>query len=84
MKITAEISYYPLHSEFDQKIMHFLEQLARQEQVKVEIGPMSTVLQGEYEQVMQLINVQMAETLAKENAVFNLKISNSCEWKVNT
>jgi uncharacterized protein YqgV (UPF0045/DUF77 family) len=80
MKITVEISYYPLHGDFNTKIMNFLEQLTNQQQVQVEIGQMSTLLQGEYDQVMHLINTHLAKAFTQENAVFNLKISNSCEW----
>jgi len=77
-----DISYYPLNDQFNQKIMKFLEHLTEYTSVKIETGQMSTLLLGEYQEVMQLINEQLAKSFAEENAVFNLKISNSCEWPV--
>jgi len=77
MIITIEISYYPLSADFNNPISSFLEKL-KSDNIKVEVGLMSTVLVGEYDEVMKILTVAMKELMDKYPSVFNMKISNSC------
>jgi len=78
MKIQAEISLYPLRqNELTKPIRQFIE-LLENNKLKVEPGPMSTLVTGDSEVVFE--NLQKAfERLAEEyEVVMTAKISNAC------
>jgi len=78
MKIQAEISLYPLRqNELAKPIRQFIE-LLENNKLKVEPGPMSTLVTGEGPVVFK--NLQKAfEQLAKEyEVVMTAKVSNAC------
>jgi uncharacterized protein YqgV (UPF0045/DUF77 family) len=81
MHITVEISYYPLVAHYDQPILELLDLLENHPEVSVETGTMSTLLSGEYEIVMELLNRSMKQLMQKYPSVFNLKVANACELK---
>jgi len=78
MKVRAEISLYPLRqNELTKPIRQFIE-LLENNKLKVELGPMSTLVTGEEPVVFE--NLQKAfERLAEEyEVVMTAKISNAC------
>jgi len=81
MHITVEISYYPLTDRYEEPVMELLALLENQPEIEVEAGTMSTLLRGDYEQLMSLLQSSMKTLMQEYPSVFNLKISNSCELK---
>ena len=78
MKVQAEISLYPLRqNELTKPIRQFIE-LLENNKLKVELGPMSTLVTGDSQVVFE--NLQKAfERLAEEyEVVMTAKISNTC------
>jgi len=77
MIITIEISYYPLVEDFNLLVNTFIKKIYTPD-IKVETGKMSTIITGEYSEVMDLQTNAMGDLMEKYPSVFNLKISNSC------
>ncbi|WP_299989493.1 thiamine-binding protein [uncultured Pontibacter sp.] len=77
MMVTLEISYYPLTEDFSTPINHLLELLQRTK-FTVEIGTMSTLITGEYDELMPHLTKVMGELMAQYPSVFNIKLSNAC------
>lgn len=78
MIITVEISYYPLIEEFNEPIKEFINRLSQNNSIKVDFGKMSSVLMGEYSEVMKTLSEAMEVMMETQPSVFNIKISNSC------
>lgn len=77
MIITAEISYYPLTDNFSEPINRFIELISKKD-IQMEQGKMSTILIGEYQEIMNVLNESMQELMNSYPSIFTLKISNSC------
>jgi len=78
MNVQAEISLYPLRcSDLTKPIRQFVE-LLETDKLKVETGPMSTLVTGDSQVVFE--NLEKAfERLAEEyKVVLTAKISNAC------
>ncbi len=74
MKLTADITLYPLQDDYRPKIERFLEELTVRCDIKRETFPTCTVITGDYQQVMDLIGTMMKwshDTLGK--SVFVVK-----------
>lgn len=78
MKIQAEISLYPLRqNELTKPIRQFIE-LLENNKLKVELGPMSSLIAGDSQVVFESLR-EAFEQLAKEyEVVMTAKISNAC------
>ena len=83
MNISVEISYYPLTNSFENPINEFIEEISLNKKITFEVGQMSTIISGNYHDVMQLISSTIENMMAKYPSVFNLKISNACELKTH-
>ena len=77
MIITAEISYYPLTDNYFKPINYFID-LISNTNITVEEGKTSTILIGDYDDIMELLKNSMSELMNKYHSVFDIKISNSC------
>lgn len=55
MKLTVDISKYPLANDYIPPIKGFIEQLNQYPNVKVITNALSTQVSGDYDQVMQLL-----------------------------
>jgi len=78
MKVQAEISLYPLRqNELTKPIQQFVQAL-ESNKLKVELGPMSSLVTGDSQAVFE--NLQKAfEAVAKDyEVVLTAKISNAC------
>jgi uncharacterized protein YqgV (UPF0045/DUF77 family) len=68
MKLTAEITMYPLCENYRPKIAAFIEKLAESSDIKRETFPTCTVLTGEIGELMALLGAMMEwshETLGR-------------------
>lgn len=59
MKLTIDISLYPLKDSFVPPIKEVIEGFASHAGVRVETGPTSTLLSGDYDAVMQALQAEM-------------------------
>ncbi|MCF6240958.1 MAG: hypothetical protein L3J74_06380 [Bacteroidales bacterium] len=78
MTISLEISLYPFADKYPEEVNHFLENIYRQKNLKIETNSMSTIIVGEYHKIMSLMNTEMFRFFENNKAVFILKISNGC------
>lgn len=62
MYMTAEISMYPVRDEYLPPIKTFIEALNANPDIAVETTATCTILRGEYDQLMQLLQEAMAES----------------------
>jgi uncharacterized protein YqgV (UPF0045/DUF77 family) len=79
LEITVEIGYYPLMDDYEKAVECFIEKLAENKKISFESGTMSSLLTGNYEDVMELLNQQLKPFLEKYPSVFTLKISSACK-----
>ena len=81
MKIQAELSLYPLKTDsIESAVKRFIEELEKSD-VSVSPGPMSTLVNGESEQVFQVISRCFADAGATGEIVLVAKFSNACPAK---
>ena len=77
MKISTEISLYPLTPDYETPILAFITRLRPQPSLTVATNPLSTQVVGEYDAVMDGLKAAMQPTLAGATACsFVLKILN--------
>ena len=69
MKISVEISMYPLDAEYGTPILKFINRLRQNENLKIVSTQMSTQIFGEYDEVMETINREMKKTFEENEAV---------------
>ncbi|MEM8561897.1 MAG: YkoF family thiamine/hydroxymethylpyrimidine-binding protein, partial [Pseudomonadota bacterium] len=70
MKLTAEMSLYPLTNEFKPIIQQFIEKLLESEDIEVLRNPLSTQISGSYDKVFQLVS----DTLAASTKQFGKQV----------
>ncbi len=56
MKLTAELSLYPLHDDYIPVIQGFIDQLAADSELKRVTNAMSTQISGDSDRVFEVIN----------------------------
>ena len=66
MRITVEISLYPLQSNYGEPILDFIQRLQSTEAIQVRTNHMSTQVTGDYRMVMEAITDTLEGTLAQE------------------
>jgi len=79
MKITAEISYYALMNQYQEPVGDFINEIRKNPKITLEPGTMSSMLTGDYEEIMDLLKQQIKPFMEKYPSVFSLKISNACK-----
>lgn len=78
MIITAELSFYPLHGDFLQAIVDFIEDLRTGEGLEVVTNAMSTQVRGEFDAVTAAIDRCMRDNLKPDRpAVVVVKYLNA-------
>lgn len=77
MIVSVEISYYPLVDDFREPVNLFVNQI-KDKQITIETGKMSSIITGEYSEVMNILTNTMGDLMNKYPSVFTMKISNSC------
>ena len=79
MKISVDISLYPLQKAYREPILAFIEQLAHHSCFEIHYNSMSTTVIGEYHQIMPILQQALATTLkATPQSVFIIKLSGGC------
>ncbi len=76
MKVSVEISYYPLNEEYKAPIKKFIAQLSACEGIVVKPNSMSTQVFGEYDVVMNSITSCIKNAMELPNSIFVLKMMN--------
>ncbi|MEA3404976.1 MAG: hypothetical protein U9R28_04450 [Pseudomonadota bacterium] len=79
MKVSVEISMYPLLKEYRPPIHDFIERVAKHPSLVIEYGQMSTYIFGDYQQIMPLLQTEIETTLADiPESLFVIKLSGGC------
>lgn len=78
MIITVEMSLYPLQEAYGEKILQFLEKIQSVSGMKIQTNSMSTLITGDYDGVMQMLQKEIKPVFHDQKAVFIIKISNGC------
>ncbi len=75
MKITLDISMYPLREDYESQILKFIDHVKSNSNFEFRVNALSTQLQGEQQEVMNTINNAIAEVYKDGmRATFILKI----------
>jgi len=74
MKVSVDISLYPLTKEYEKPIIDFIQEL-RNSEFKVLENDLSTQIYGDYDKVMAFLSTKIKAVFFDENLyVFVLKI----------
>lgn len=74
MRITAEISLYPLTENYGQVVIDFIQRF-KSDTIRVEVNGLSTQLFGDYDEVMGLLQAEAKRLFASQKAVLLMKIT---------
>ena len=78
MRSIVEITLYPLDKDYETPILEFLARLRRHSELDITTGPTSTVVHGDYEQVMDVLRDEMRTSLSGTVRMsFVLKVLNT-------
>ena len=78
MICSLEISMYPLKNEYEPAIIQFIKNLRTYDNITVKTNGMSTQIFGEYQKIMNAINIEIESSFKKNKSiVFNMKLINS-------
>ena len=69
MRISVEISKYPLDSDYGTSILDFIERLNKYPDIQVITNSMSTQIFGSYDQIMEVLQKEMKTSFAKPETV---------------
>ncbi len=72
MQVTLEISMYPLKNEYEAYIIDFISRLKNNEGILVKTNAMSTYIQGEFEEVWNLLGKELNGTFESGIPVSNV------------
>lgn len=73
MKLTVDISLYPLSEDFIPYIKEFILRLKSYENLTIATNDISTQVSGDYEEVMNILSVEMKSTFDEQRSVFVMK-----------
>lgn len=74
MKATIEISMYPLSDDYIQRVLDFLETLNQHDNITVETNGLSTQIFGDYDDLIDILKMEIFKVLTAQDAIFVLKI----------
>ena len=77
MKVSIDISYYPLKVEYIPPIKDFIARLNRHESLVVQTNGMSSQVFGEYFEVMKILTDEIYKSFELPHSVFVLKVINA-------
>ena len=77
MKVSVDVSYYPLNQSFIPPIKNFIERMNGYENLKVETNNMSTQVFGEYFEVMEALTAEIHKSFDLPHSVFVMKVINA-------
>lgn len=77
MKISIEISLYPLDKDYCQVIRDFLARVSQYQQVEIRYHPMTTQISGEYDVCMGLLTTELKQSFDQNKTIASvIKIIN--------
>jgi uncharacterized protein YqgV (UPF0045/DUF77 family) len=76
MKISIDISYYPLSQEHIPPILDFVERIKKHENLLVRTNGLSTQVFGGFDEVMDVVRDEIRKSFDLPHSVFVLKIVN--------
>lgn len=77
MNISVELTLTPLQDDFEPPIINFIKRL-RASDVKIIENPLSTQIYGDYDAIMELLNVEIKEAFEMmESGLLYMKIVKS-------
>lgn len=79
MEISVEISYYPLDNQYDKMVTEFLEALSEYKKCEIKIGLMSTLIIGDYDNIMDMLKITLKPFLENYPSVFKISIASACK-----
>ena len=74
MKVSVEVSLYPLTEEFIPVIKGFIERLHVYPEIRVETNTMSTQIFGDYDTILDLLKNELKDVFYTNKAVCVMKI----------
>lgn len=74
MEATIEISLYPLQDNYKEQVKQFIKKIRLHQNLRIESNGMSTQIFGQYDDIMNVLMVDIRETLEIQPAMFVLKI----------
>jgi|AntRauTorcE11897_2_1112592.scaffolds.fasta_scaffold53771_2 uncharacterized protein YqgV (UPF0045/DUF77 family) len=78
MKLSAEMSLYPLQEEYEKPILEFIEDLRSNPELSVKVNTMSTQVFGDFDVVMGELKKAMKKAFGQELArILVVKFINS-------
>ncbi len=77
MKISVEISYYPLDTPYIPPIKNFIASLNQYPTIQVQTNGMSTQVFGEFDETIDIIKTEIKKSFELPHSVFVLKIINA-------
>ncbi|HLN53051.1 MAG TPA: hypothetical protein VK212_05040 [Lentimicrobium sp.] len=77
MRISVEISYYPLNENYKEPILRFIGSLKENTSLLVKTNTMSTQVFGEFDVVMGTIQQCIKKSFDLPHSVFVMKIINA-------
>ncbi len=77
MKVSIEISLYPLDRNYGDPIRQFIDRLNTHKNIEIKVQAMSTIIFGEYDSTMEILVKELKSTFSQEpTAVSIIKIVN--------
>ncbi len=77
MRISIEISYYPLNEEYKQPILKFIDEVKQNSNLVVRTNTMATQVFGDFDEVMSTITKCIKNAFQLPHSVFVMKVINS-------
>ncbi len=77
MKISVEISYYPLNEQYKPYIKGFIAALNSNKSLVVKTNTMATQVFGEFDEVMSTVQNSMKQAFELPHSVFVMKFINA-------
>jgi uncharacterized protein YqgV (UPF0045/DUF77 family) len=77
MKISVEISYYPLNEEYKKPILGFIDDIKQNNNLIVRTNTMATQVFGDFDEVMQTVNKSIKKAFELPHSVFVMKVINA-------
>jgi len=77
MRVSVDISYYPLKDEFIPHVLDFIDRISLYEEINVQRNGMSTQVFGEYFEVMEMLTKEIHQSFELPHSVFILKVINA-------
>jgi len=77
MQVSVEISYYPMLEEYIPPILSFVDRLKNYAELKIKSAGMSTLVYGQYGDVMKALSIEIEKSFNIPHSVFVLKIMNA-------